>query len=379
MNISRFQLIRLTLIFFCTLLTSTLDLDFTLWDELLRLKDISLLFQRQFLTWFLGLSWFLRRLIIIISVVLLVAYLTGVERIIIGATNKRWGPARTGPIGLVQPFADAFKLLFKEFVVPIRAYSRLFFQTPFIMFWIALCSWAMVPFEKQGAVSEIPSNFLLILALTSMVTYGVIMAGWASNNRYGLLGSYRASAQLISYEVIITLVLISVLLPVGSLSLSTIVSFQNISGWLFFSNVNSFLIYFICILAETSRTPFDLPEAESELVAGFHVEFSGPLFAILFLTEYAGLILWSVLTITVFFGAWSVPSFLVPSWFSDSIFFDSFWFSVKFVLFLSLLIVIRASLPRFRYDQLMKFAWQVLLPCALFNLFITIAIWINFL
>ena len=277
--------------------------------EFKRTKDISLLLTEDFIWWLPGRLEFIRFRTIIIAAVLLVAYLTGVERIVISATNRRWGPARTGILGLVQPFADAFKLLFKEFIIPIRAYPHFFLQTPFIMFWIALCSWAMVPFERQGASSEIASSFLLILALTSMVTYGVIMAGWASNNRYGLLGSYRASAQLISYEVIITLVLISVLLPVGSLSLSAIVTYQEISGWLIFSNINSFLIYFICILAETSRTPFDLPEAESELVAGFHVEFSGPLFAILFLTEYAGLILWSILTVIVFFGAWT-PFFI---------------------------------------------------------------------
>ncbi len=297
---------------------------------------------------------------IILPLILTVAYLTYAERKIIGAMQLRIGPNMVGPLGLLQPIADAIKLLHKETIIPIAANKILFLTAPLLTFCFSLAAWAVMPFDDGLIIADINVGILYILAVSSLGVYGVILAGWASNSKYAFLGALRSAAQMISYEVSIGLVIITVLINVGSLNLSAIVRAQH-DTWFIISLLPMWVIFFISSLAEANRTPFDLPEAEAELVAGYHVEYSSFAFALFFLGEYANMILLSALNVILFFGGW-LPPFnnpflqIIPGY---------VWFALKISFFLFLFIWVRASLPRYRYDQLMRLGWKIFLPLAL--------------
>ena len=295
---------------------------------------------------------------IILPLILTVAYLTYAERKIIGAMQLRIGPNMVGPFGLLQPIADALKLLNKETIIPSASNKILFIAAPLITFCFSLAAWVVVPFDDGLVIADINVGILYILGVSSLSVYGVILAGWASNSKYGFLGSLRSAAQMISYEVSIGLIIITVLINVGSLNLSTIVKAQH-DGWFIITLFPMWVIFFISSLAEANRTPFDLPEAEAELVAGYHVEYSSFTFALFFLGEYANMILLSALNVILFFGGWLPPfKFLqfIPGY---------VWFACKISFFLFLFIWVRATLPRYRYDQLMKLGWKIFLPISL--------------
>ena len=310
-----------------------------------------------------------------VGLILTMAFYTLAERKVIGWIQARRGPNRVnllGIPGLAQPFADVLKLLTKEILIPADANGFLFRLAPFLALIPSLAMWAVIPLSPEHAFANIDAGLLYILALTSMGVYGIILAGYASNSKYPLLASLRASAQLISYEVAVTLTLVSVILMSGSLSMVSIVRAQE-SGqvWYAFAQPLAFVIFFIGGLAETNRAPFDMPEAEQELTGGFHTEYSGMRFALFFLAEYANMIVVSSVATTLFLGGWLRPfpnvavlSFLdiVPSW---------TWFLIKSFLFLYFFIWIRATLPRYRYDQLMRLGWKVLIPLAIANLVLT--------
>lgn len=315
-------------------------------------------------------------LIVLIPVLISVAYLTLVERKILAAMQKRVGPNVVGFLGLLQPFADAAKLVFKETVLPGFSNKGIFIFASLFTFVLSLLVWVVVPFNGRS-VANIDLGLLFIFAISSLHVYGIIMAGWSSNSRYAFLGALRSASQMISYEVSIGLILINVLLIVGSLNLSVISEYQE-SLWLIFPLFPVFLLFFVSSVAETSRAPFDLPEAEGELVAGYNVEYSSIPFALFFIGEYANILLMSVLSVIFFLGGWSAPSyfvlelmngFLVP-WFLLPVFEVSyipseFWFSLKLIFMFFLFIWIRATFPRYRYDQLMYLGWKVFLPLSL--------------
>ena len=299
-------------------------------------------------------------LLIILPILGAVAYLTLMERKVIGAMQLRRGPNIVGPFGLLQPIADAVKLLFKETIVPYRANKILFLLAPVITFTLALISWAVIPFDDGLVLADINVGVTYLLATSSLGVYGIIIAGWASNSKYAFLGAIRSAAQMISYEVSIGLVIISVVLSVNSLNLSDIINAQK-NGWFVIAHFPMFIIFFISTLAETNRLPFDLPEAESELVAGYNVEYSSMAFSMFFLGEYANMILMSAMTAILFLGGWLPPM--------DIAIFNAVpglvWFALKVFLLLFCFIWIRATLPRYRYDQLMRLGWKIFLPISL--------------
>ncbi|WP_341791711.1 NADH-quinone oxidoreductase subunit NuoH [Rickettsia endosymbiont of Gonocerus acuteangulatus] len=300
---------------------------------------------------------------ITIPLILCVAYLTYAERRVIGLMQLRRGPNVVGPFGLLQPIADAVKLLFKEPIIPSNADKILFVLAPMITFILSLIGWAVIPFVKGVVLADINVGVLYILAISSLSVYGIIIAGWASNSKYAFLGAIRSSAQMISYEVSMGLVIITVLLTTGTLNLSQIVEAQRtIPWWIDLMLMPMGVVFFISVLAETNRLPFDLPEAESELVAGYNVEYSSMGFALFFLGEYANMILVSAMTTTFFLGGY-LPPFNI-SWLYCVPGFFWFVFKVGFLLFCFLWI--RATLPRYRYDQLMRLGWKVFLPLTLF-------------
>lgn len=298
---------------------------------------------------------------IILPIILTVAYITYAERKIIGAMQLRIGPNLVGWFGLLQPIADAIKLLHKETIIPAASNKILFFLAPLITFCFSLAAWAVIPFDEVIVLANINVGILYLFATSSLAVYGVILAGWASNSKYAFLGSLRSAAQMISYEVSIGLIIITVLINVGSLNLSEIVLAQN-DTWFIVYLFPMWVIFFISSLAEANRTPFDLPEAEAELVAGYHVEYSSFAFALFFLGEYANMILLSAMNAILFFGGWlppfNTPIFMVVPGFV--------WFALKIVFFLFLFIWVRATLPRYRYDQLMRLGWKLFLPISLF-------------
>ncbi len=304
-------------------------------------------------------------LTLVLPLLIAVAYLTLAERKVIAWMQLRKGPSVTGPFGLLQPMADGMKLMFKEIIIPHRANSFVFVLAPMITFVLAVVGWAVVPFGENNAFANINVGILYMLAISSLAVYGIIIAGWASNSQYSFLGAIRSAAQMVSYEVSIGLVIICVLLCVGSLNLSDIVMKQAEVGWFAFSSEYFFLlfpmfiVFFISVLAETNRHPFDLPEAEAELVAGFNVEYSSMTFALFFLGEYANMILMSALTTILFLGGWLPPH--------ESLAFipGVVWFALKIALLLFTFLWVRAALPRYRYDQLMKLGWKVFLPISL--------------
>lgn len=308
-----------------------------------------------------------------IGLILSVAYLTLAERKVIGFMQMRVGPSMAGPMGLLQPIADAVKLLTKELIIPSSAKSFLFLLAPLLTFVLSLTAWAVIPFDVGLSFAHIDVGILFLLSISALNVYAILIAGWSSQSRYAFLGSVRATAQMISYEIIIGFIVLIIVMTSGSLDLEKIVLSQK-SLWNVVTHFPMFIIFFACILAETNRAPFDLVEAEAELVAGFHVEYSSMGFALFFLGEYANMILMSALTTILFLGGW-----LPPLGLDVLVFIPGFiWFALKICFLLFVFIWVRASLPRFRYDQLMRLCWQVFFPLSLVW-FLLVALWVRFL
>ncbi len=289
-----------------------------------------------------------------------VAYLTYAERRIIGFMQLRRGPNVIGPFGLLQPIADALKLLHKEIVIPTRANPVIFLGAPVVTFTLSLMAWAVIPFSETFVLANINVGVLYLFAISSLGVYGIIMAGWSSNSKYAFLGAMRSAAQMVSYEVSMGLILVCVLLCAGTMNLKEIVLAQK-NMWYVFPLFPLFIIFFISILAETNRAPFDLPEAEAELVAGFNVEYSSMPFALFFLGEYANMILMSAMASILFLGGWLPPLDIVPF----NLIPGFIWLALKIAFLLFCFLWVRASLPRYRYDQLMRLGWKVFLPLSL--------------
>jgi NADH-quinone oxidoreductase subunit H len=303
---------------------------------------------------------------IVVPLLLAIAYLTYAERKIIGAMQLRQGPMVVGPLGLLQPIADGLKLLAKETVLPSGANKVVFLVAPMVTFTLALIGWAVIPFGEGMVLADINVGVLYLLAISSLGVYGIIMAGWASNSRYAFLGALRSAAQMVSYEIAIGLIIINVLITAGSLNLSDIVRAQQ-DLWYFIPHFPMFAIFVASILAETNRHPFDLPEAEAELVAGYNVEYSSMAFALFFLGEYGNMILMSAICAVLFLGGWLPPFDIAPfTWIPGPI-----WFIAKICFVLFIFIWARATLPRYRYDQLMRLGWKVFLPASLLWVVVT--------
>jgi len=304
-------------------------------------------------------------MVIVVPLMLGVAYLTFAERKIIGYMQLRIGPNRVGPRGWLQPIADAVKLLMKEVIVPTRSNVYLFVIAPMLSIGPALAAWAVVPFDDGLVLADVDASLLYILALTSIGVYGVIIAGWASNSKYAFLSTMRAAAQIVAYEIAMGFALVGVLMAAGSINLGQIVEAQSGSllHWYWLPLLPLFVIYFISGVAETNRAPFDVAEGESEIVAGFHVEYSGMAFAVFFLAEYANMILIAFLAALMFLGGWLSPfegiPFLEPmfNWVPGIL-----WLFAKVALFLLLYLWFRATFPRYRYDQIMRLGWKVFIP-----------------
>ncbi len=310
---------------------------------------------------------------IMLPLILSVAYLTLAERKVIGYIQNRIGPNRVGFKGLLQPFADVIKLLVKEIVVPAQSNRFLFVIAPLLSIIPALATWAVMPVSPEFVLADINAGVLYVLALTSLGVYGVILAGWASNSKYALLGAMRSAAQIVAYEIAMGFALVGVLMASGSLNLGEIVRAQegSVLNWFWLPLLPLFLIYFISGVAETNRAPFDVAEGESEIVAGFHVEYSGMAFAVFFLAEYANIILISALTATFFLGGWLSPFQGVPG-LGDTFLGASsfFWFALKTSFFLFCFLWFRATFPRYRYDQIMRLGWKVFIPITIVWLFV---------
>ncbi len=342
---------------------------------------VALLFQDYVLVYYLMLPeamqtviWIVIKIVVIMMPLMLcVAYLTLAERKVIGAMQVRMGPTIVGPRGSLQPIADALKLMFKEIIIPTGANKYLFLTAPLLSLGPALAAWAVLPFGDGLVLAEVNAALLYVLALTSVGVYGVIIAGWASNSKYALLGTMRSAAQIVSYEIAMGFALVGVLIAAGSLNLGEIVNSQSgdygFFNWFMIPLFPLFVIYFISGVAETNRAPFDVAEGESEIVAGFHVDYSGMAFAVFFLAEYANMILIAALTALMFMGGWlspfhgflsdSVLSIPVLGWFlGDGV----HWFFAKMSIFLFLFLWFRATFPRYRYDQIMRLGWKVFIP-----------------
>ena len=297
------------------------------------------------------------------------AYMTFCERVLMGRMQLRYGPNRVGPLGLLQPIADGIKLLCKEGFQPRGVDTFTFWLAPAISLFLALFVFVLIPFggtiEIFGRpvslrIADIDTGILFLLALSSLAVYGVVLAGWSSNNRYSLLGGLRGTAQMISYEIPLGMSLLTVVLSAGTLSLTEIVSLQNNYHWFVWTNPLGFIIYVITSFAETNRAPFDLPEAEQELTAGYHTEYGGMKFAMFFLAEYINILAVSSIAVTLFLGGWEGPGDI-----------PFVWFILKVAFFVFVFMWVRATMPRLRYDQLMSFGWKVLIPLATINLIVT--------
>ena len=314
--------------------------------------------------------------LILIPLILAVAYTTSAERKVIGYMQARRGPNRVGPKGLLQPIADVVKLLFKEVVIPTRSNRYLFLLAPILTLVPALVTWSVMPFTENWVLADINAGLLFVLALTSTGVYGVILAGWASNSKYAMLSALRIGAQVVSYEIAMGFALVGVLMAAGSLNLNDIVRAQSgsIFSWFVWPLFGLFLVYFISGVAETNRAPFDVAEGESEIVAGFHVEYSGMAFALFFLAEYANMILISALTALLFLGGWLSPfqglNFLLDIPVLGAFFGNGLhWFLLKTAIFLFFYLWFRATFPRYRYDQIMRLGWKVLIPVTIVWIF----------
>lgn len=305
-------------------------------------------------------TWTLIKIVaIVLPLMIAVAYLTLAERKVIGYMQVRIGPNRVGYWGLLQPIADGLKLLFKEIILPTASNKGLFFLGPVLAIAPAFAAWAVVPFDATLVLADVDAGLLYILAMTSVAVYGVIIAGWASNSKYAFLGSLRSAAQIVSYEIAMGFTLVGVLMCANSLNLGKIVLGQagGFWHWYFIPLFPLFVVYFISAVAETNRAPFDVAEGESEIVAGFHVEYSGMAFAVFFLAEYANMILVSMLAALMFLGGWLSPVPFIP---------DSFlWLLAKVAFLLFLFLWFRATFPRYRYDQIMRLGWKIFIPITL--------------
>jgi len=315
----------------------------------------------------------LEALAIIVPVLIMMAYLTYAERKVLAAMQLRRGPNIVGPFGLFQPFADAIKMMFKETVIPSGANRVLFLLAPMLTFALAIIAWAVIPVNDGWAIAKINVGILYLFAISSLGVYGIIIAGWASNSKYAFLGAMRSAAQMVSYEVSIGFVMVSVLLCVGSLNLNDIVLAQR-NVWFCLPLFPMFVVFFISGLAETNRAPFDLPEGESEIVAGFFVEYSSMAFALFFLGEYTNMILMASMTTILFLGGWLAPFNVEPfTWVPGPI-----WFILKVWAVLFFFLWVRATFPRYRYDQLMRLGWKVFLPLSLLWLVLTAGVLLIF-
>ncbi len=319
--------------------------------------------QSQYLIWTV-----LKILVITVPLITAVAFYTYFERKVIGSMQIRVGPSRVGPLGLIQPFADVFKLLLKEIILPTNSNRFLFLLAPIISLAPAFAAWAVVPFNDFMVLADVDAGLIYVLALTSLGVYGIIIAGWASNSKYAFLGAMRAAAQTVSYEIAMGFSLVGVLILAGTMNLREIVLAQQggIFDWYWLPLLPLFIIYMISGVAETNRAPFDQAEGESEIVAGFHVEYSGSAFAVFFLAEYANMILISGLTAILFAGGWLSPFEGVPvlgeTFLAEG---SIFWFLGKTVVFMFMFLWYRATFPRYRYDQIMRLGWKVLIPIAM--------------
>ena len=310
---------------------------------------------------------------IVVPLLVAIAYLTYAERKVLAAMQLRQGPNIVGPFGLLQPMADGLKLFGKETVIPAGANRFVFVFAPMLTFLLALIAWAVIPFDDGMVLANINVGVLYLFAISSLGVYGIIMAGWASNSKYAFLGGLRSAAQMVSYEVSIGFVIITVLLCVGSLNLSDVVNAQR-TVWFAIPLLPMFVVFFISALAETNRAPFDLPEGESELVGGYNVEYSAMTFALFFLGEYANMILMSAMTSILFLGGWLPPIDIAPfNWIPGPI-----WFALKIALVLFMFLWVRATVPRYRYDQLMRLGWKIFLPFSLFWVVLTAGVLVTF-
>lgn len=312
-------------------------------------------------------------LVILVPLLLSVAYLTLAERKIMGAIQRRRGPNVIGLFGLLQPLADGLKLLLKETIIPVTANTFLFLLAPLLTFLLALLGWGVLPYGEGLVYSDINVGLLYLLAVSSLGVYGVLIAGWASNSKYAFLGALRSAAQMVSYEVSLGLIIITVILCGGSLNLSSLVLSQE-EIWYLFPLSPIFVTFYISALAETNRHPFDLPEAESELVSGYNVEYAAMSFALFFLGEYANILLMSAMTALLFLGGWLSP---LP-FFPFTLLPGAFYFGLKIILFAAGFAWARAAFPRYRYDQLMRLGWKIFLPLSLGWLFFTAGILLAF-
>ena len=312
---------------------------------------------------------FIKILLIIVPLLISVAYFTLAERKILGTIQRRRGPNVIGVYGLLQPLSDGFKLLIKEVVLPSSANKTLFLLAPIITFFISLMGWAVIPYNKYALISDLNIGILYILAISSLGVYGIIISGWSSNSKYAFLGALRSAAQMVSYEISIGFILVTIIINCGSFNLQTIINSQ-INCWNIITFFPLFLIFFPSGLAETNRHPFDLPEAEAELVSGYNVEYSAMGFALFSLGEYSNMLLMSSLNIILFLGGWLGPLGMIIS--------GSVWFGLKICIFVILFVWMRAALPRYRYDQLMNLGWKCFLPLALVYFIFTFFIIISF-
>ena len=310
---------------------------------------------------------------LIIPLLISVAYFTLIERQILAAIQRRQGPNTVGFYGLLQPLADGLKLLLKETILPKSSNMVIFILAPIFTFGLALAGWAVIPFGNGYALANLNIGLLYLFAISSLGVHSIIMAGWSSNSKYAFLGALRSAAQMISYEVSMGVTIISVILLSGSLNLNDIVVAQQ-NTWNFIPLFPMFIIFFICTLAETNRHPFDLPEAEAELVSGYNVEYSAMGFALFFLAEYSNIILMCTLSVILFLGGWYPPFDIFPF----NIIPGTIWFSLKTVFFIVLFIIVRGTLPRYRYDQLMRLGWKIFLPISLAFLVILASYLISF-
>ncbi|NIL93560.1 MAG: NADH-quinone oxidoreductase subunit NuoH [Woeseiaceae bacterium] len=311
-------------------------------------------------------------LLVAIVVILIVAFSTYFERKVIGSMQARVGPNRVGPIGLGQPFADVIKLLVKEVIVPAKSNRFLFVIAPLLSLIPALATWAVIPVNDWFVIADINAGLLYVLALTSLGVYGVILAGWATNSKYAFLGAMRSAAQIVAYEIAMGFALVGILMAAGSLNLGEIVRAQEggLQYWFLWPLLPLFLVYWISGVAETNRAPFDVAEGESEIVAGFHVEYSGVAFALFFLAEYANMVLIASLTAIFFLGGWGSPFEGIAAFerFHDNLFFGWFfaggfpWLFIKMAFFMYTFFWLRATFPRYRYDQIMRLGWKVFIP-----------------
>ena len=313
---------------------------------------------------FLDIAWAIGKyVLVIVPLLVVVAWYTYAERKIIGYIQVRMGPNRVGPLGLLQPIADAVKLAFKEIILPSGASKVLFVMAPVLSMGAAIAAWAVVPFNDGWVLADVNAGLLYILAMTSLGVYGVIIAGWASNSKYAILGALRSAAQIVAYEIAMGFALVVVLMAASSLNLSEIVRAQdgNLFTWFWLPLFPMFVVYVIAGVAETNRAPFDVAEGESEIVAGFHVEYSGMPFSVFFIAEYANMVLICVLSTVMFLGGWLSP--FPESWVAGGILASGFhWFVFKVALFMFGFLWLRATFPRYRYDQIMRLGWKVFIP-----------------